>query len=777
MPVGLKTVAFAFPTLASLPNNTLTNLSQITVELPETGTKTIRKAWVEISMDDITTATGNSISTKTVNLRLGAAGYTSTTNSNTIGQTGENIAWFTTREFTSHFTTNWTGTSMTCDVQLQVNNSGGTTFGFVNATCILYITYEYDDASTTQLKTVWFPLDAPAGALPTTKTSHDTIPVLDTELPEAMKSYKSIAIVTQANRNHVNNTDYTVSYELNSAGVQVTGNYEAALLSDVWSRYVWLVKRGGSQSFDFSMSTFQNIGPAPISGTLVPFASPGPTYTHAGATTDMTFSLSINFEYLTNPNTSVEFRVTKNGTTDISTISVSSAGVYTTGGIVNMVAGDTLNVRIFTTSAEIRILQASTMFTGSAGVLDTSVTNTFNVWSSLAARHHSMQAWMIITYTFDAPATTSVMNSLMLPMEIPSPMGGTAAADFQRATREFWVQESNPTRQRLAAYVFWQATSNETGLNARIGTGSFVAYTNVGSGLVCGNKGLMIRNDSPTGVSFARGRNTLQLDIYNTSATQRAGNVGGFWILNYTSDKHSDGVRVHNKTILWPIYNEDTGTAVQGKMLTAGAINIPETNYFVTSLGIQLQAMIGATSQGITIKIERLASGEGGLIFEPGYADIGQHDAEMGNYNIFAQIRSLFRRWNGDTDTSRLDIETARRYYVYSGNAVAHWTNLTLMLTYHTITYTVNGTVSGSAGGTVDIEVNRVANGERVLAGSRTGNGAFSFTWYDNTEQVCVGAYESSTLNKISAKQLAGNTFDVNLAASGGSSQYGYGFS
>lgn len=66
-------------------------------------------------------------------------------------------------------------------------------------------------------------------------------------------------------------------------------------------------------------------------------------------------------------------------------------------------------------------------------------------------------------------------------------------------------------------------------------------------------------------------------------------------------------------------------------------------------------------------------------------------------------------------------------------------------LTYHAITYTVSGTVYGSAGGTVTLSLHRSDTHEVVLTTSRTGNGAFSFTWYDNTVDVYVVARESDT--------------------------------
>lgn len=629
MATRLKTVKYSFPVLTNLTNNTLTNVPQITVHLPESGTKTIRKAWVEVTMDDIITATGGSVTTSTVNLRLGAAGYTSTTNGNTKGNTGENISWQFTRDFTSHFTTNWTGTSMTCDVQVQTNHSTGTTQGMVNVCVVLYVTYEYDDTSTTQLKTVQIPLNAPRTTLPTSKTSHDTVPALDTYLPEASKVYRNIAIVMQGNTQSNSTTDFSVSFELSALGVHTTQLYEGALNSDRWSRYVWNIT-----------------------------------------------------SYIT-----------------------------------------------------------------------TNVTHTFNMWSSIAAFNAPM-AWLEVTYEFDASTTTSVMNSLMLPMEIDSPMGGNNAADFQRSTRELWVQEPNPVRQRLAFFLNWQATANESGLNARIGTGSFLAYTVSGSGLVCGNKGLMIRDDDPTGVPFARGRNTLQMDIYNTSTTQRGGNVGGFWLINYTSDVATDGPGTHNHTVLWPVFTQGTANQAQQYITTADAPNIPDPHYFITALGFNLNFMQQTTQQGMTIKAERLVA-EGGLIFERVYADVSQHDNEMGIYDIWCQARSFFNRWVGDTDDSRIDVETARRYIVNSSNTSTWLNHLTMMLTYHSITSTVSGTISDSDGTTVTIGLHREATGEKVLETTRSGNGAFSFTWYDNTEDVYVDAYEKATHKGRSAPGLA----------------------
>lgn len=238
MATRMKTVQYAFPALASLVNNTLTTLTQITISLPE-NSKVFRSVVAKLSCDDIITATGGTITTKNMNLRLGAAAYTTTSNADTITNSGENFSLFWSRNFTNHFVANWTGTSMTCDFQVQLNQTTGTTTGFVNVCVTLEITYEYDDTSATQIKTIYYPLNCPSGAMPTAAATQDTIPALSTLLPEASKVFRDIFVVIQGNEHNNGATvDHTMTLRVGAASV-TTGNYEAALASDRFTRYVW----------------------------------------------------------------------------------------------------------------------------------------------------------------------------------------------------------------------------------------------------------------------------------------------------------------------------------------------------------------------------------------------------------------------------------------------------------------------------------------------------------------------------------------------------------
>jgi hypothetical protein len=59
---------------------------------------------------------------------------------------------------------------------------------------------------------------------------------------------------------------------------------------------------------------------------------------------------------------------------------------------------------------------------------------------------------------------------------------------------------------------------------------------------------------------------------------------------------------------------------------------------------------------------------------------------------------------------------------------------------------------------------------------TRVGNGAYSFTWYDNTIDVIVVAYETDDLKGASAQNVAsGGIFDIQLdAADPGPTYYAF---
>jgi hypothetical protein len=622
----LKTVKYAFPVLASLTNNVLTSLTPITINLPENG-KVFRSVVAHVTFHDIITATGGTLTTKTLALRLGAAAFTTISNTQTLTNSGENSAFWLSQDFTSHFAANWSLLSMTCDFQLQINQTTGTNLNMSNVCVELVITYEYDDASTSQVKTVMIPLNAPTGSLPTTATTYDTIPALDTYLPEDSKLYRNIYVVVQGNLSlNGATTPNTMTLNVGSATI-TTNNFQGTLASDQFIRYIWNL-----------------------------------------------------------------------------------TGVYPS----------------------------------------TAAAQAFQMLASVATRMNHLQAYLVVTYEFLPASTTSVMNSVMLPMEVASPMGGTFAADAQRGDRELFIQEPGTiTTNRIAFFAFWQQAGSVSGMNLRIGTGAYVAYTDIAS-VLCGCNAAMVRNDSA--FTLVRGRNDLNFDCYRSDAADFGWNVSGFWLVNYTSGVATQGLGAHNHTVEWSLLQNGTVAPATVFNVPAIAPVIPEADYYMTALGTQIvMQTVGTTGPGgVTAKVERLAA-EGGVKWEDAYTDISQHDSEVGAVLMYSQVKELFDRWPNDLGADRMDIEVARRWVLYApgaNGAATVWFSMNLLMTYHTITYSVADSISGGFSGTVTLDLHRTSSGEKVLSTTRVGDGAFNFTWYDNTETLFVSADDGTSVGR-----------------------------
>ena len=685
MATRLKTIEYAFPTLASLTDAVVTNLTQITVYLPETGTKTFRSVIVRWTCDDIITATGGTINEFRTGLRLGAAGYTTVTNTNDITNSGENISFQITANLTSHFTTNWSGTSMTCDLQVYMDQSTGTTLGLVNVSATLEITYEYDDTSSTQVKTVYIPLDAPTGALGTTKpgTANATIPALDTWLPERNKTYRNLYIVIQANEaRNTATTDHTLSAQIDSLTALTSGNYEGALASDRWFRYVWDI-------------------------------------TGLGMTTNATHSFYIwaSVGRVNHPQVYL-----------VVTYEFSDGGPVTTAW--SAAAAKSVGDKVYGTNASGKNIAFICTTAGTTG-------GTEPTWNTTAGATTTdgTAVWTVL----------SVMNSLWLPMEFNSPMGGTTSSDYQRASRELAIQEPGPiVDDYCAIFFFWDQATVTSGLNMRVGTGAFTTLSD-GSSIVAGGVGSMLRCESV--LTLARGRQDLQADVYRTDTGDLGWNVAALWMINYSSAQHKDGVGAHNHTVRWNVTNFSTVAPSMELKVAALAPTIPETYYYLTAVGAHYVYLSNTTSlpAGISLQVER-TSGEGGVKWESVYKDASHTDPEVGVRQVFAQMKHLFKRWNGDVGPDRMDIETSRRWSIALGNAATAFHHLDMLLTYHTITCTVTGSVTNSAGGTVTLNLCRSDTGERVLSTTRSGNGSYTFTWVYDTDTVFVEARESGTL-------------------------------
>ena len=375
-----------------------------------------------------------------------------------------------------------------------------------------------------------------------------------------------------------------------------------------------------------------------------------------------------------------------------------------------------------------------------------SAAHAFKAWSSVAG-FHNLVITLVVTYEFTPATSTRVLQSIYVPIEIGSPMG-LAVAGASRFTRNIFIQEPGVIALKQSAFrVNYNVAAAVSGLNVRAGSQAYKAHADNGS-IVCGMFSLQQRLDSGSsqgaGVAIDRGKNTVVIDMYRTDTTDDPTNINGYILINYHSDKHTSGVGVHSKTIFMLMAQWDA-LLTDRFIATAKSIAIPEANYWLISVGVISIIWDSASANAFTMDCQVLPGEGKGAGFEDIYADAVQSDAERRCSIVWMRGRDVFKRFPQDADADRLSIETPRDWGFFTAVTTAQ--GLMFFATYHSITYTIAGTLSGydGDGSGIEVRLHRVDTREMVAKTTTAVGGSFSFVWYDNTENMMVEARQDST--------------------------------
>lgn len=327
------------------------------------------------------------------------------------------------------------------------------------------------------------------------------------------------------------------------------------------------------------------------------------------------------------------------------------------------------------------------------------------------------------------------------------------SSDYTRGSVDLWIEEPTTiTTASIAFMAFFDFGFTIPNFYARIGTGSFVQYVSQGN-TRCASDLFMIRNDSA--FTLARGKNTLTVDMYRTGTLREYIPMGacGFFIVNYTSGKASGGVSTHNRSVLWLLGDTSgtTYTAGYGAFREIAAVSpeIPETDYFLTNISGNVVHITDSSGdlQAIWLLAENLSS-ETGHNWEPLFAHGNNSSPETGP-RFFFGCNSIFKRYPTDPIKTEMDLETDRRWLLIfrqSGGNEKALSTVMLCFTYHTITSTVAGTVTGYTGdgSGIVVEIFDTATGNKIGSATTITGGDYTFTWYDDVNEVFAVAEQAA---------------------------------
>jgi hypothetical protein len=388
--------------------------------------------------------------------------------------------------------------------------------------------------------------------------------------------------------------------------------------------------------------------------------------------------------------------------------------------------------------------------------MTTSSAHAFKIRTTVTDRMNLANAMIYVTYEYNHSTSTSIINSLVIPLQCQSaPIGRTTSGSRTKVFKKFFVQETNISLVQSGIVGTLHHFDNDTigTMNLKCGSQAYRGYTvEFGTTFAesyVGMHNYMQRIDSGgaqgAGITLARGENTFTLETYTTGAYAASYNSYCLY-LNYTSDKMGGGANSHNHSIAQIItkvkrFNDYGETS-------SAAFTIPETNYYITSIGMEMPTNKSDTDGSHFSVSAELLSGEGGA---DGYgwntlsAVGGQGSRQACQLVLYCDNSSRFMRHPADPDTSRMQMESSRKY-LFSG-PVVFMMGARSWITYHTQTYTIGGYITGYSGGGSGIEVRayREDTKEHIHTTTSTAGGAFSMTWYDNTKNIFCEAIQDDS--------------------------------
>lgn len=404
-----------------------------------------------------------------------------------------------------------------------------------------------------------------------------------------------------------------------------------------------------------------------------------------------------------------------------------------------------------------------------ASANSTTATHTFQLWNSLASRWPNVIVNEWITYEYDVSGTTQKLNYIEIPIEFESPIAGTTSAVTHVFSRNILIPEPGTiTTLNCAAEINFNTSAAAT---AQFKTNDQVSYRGYAMSVAtCGGMfSFQHRLDpgSASGGSFSlvRGENNITANLYRSTGTMS--NVSGVIRLLYSSDVSTSGIDSHTHTI-YSLARQINFTATGDDTYT-DSVPIPVTDYWLTAAGLKYYLWIQSALAAFMVQA-RVASGEGaGDGWRELYNDQYISDNVLSFGGWIVRARDEFKRYPNDVDNNRMDIETSRSFRTTSSTTCRF--GISWIVSYHSITHTISGSISNSSGGTVYINLykaNLDGNYELFETTTRTGNGSYSFTVYDDTVNYYVAAFETDSLKGLSKQETPTTGFDIDLAGGGG---------
>jgi hypothetical protein len=411
----------------------------------------------------------------------------------------------------------------------------------------------------------------------------------------------------------------------------------------------------------------------------------------------------------------------------------------------------------------------------------TTTTHDFKCATSVTGTASLFYAVLTVTYTYNDSATTTVLNSLILPL--PARCIGqvnTSTLGPVQLGLDFWIAEPGTITyvqsavQVVAAYIENPAAPPLDPPQLSTGSNAYVTYA---SPETLGSFNSMWAKDAITLTqrvdpaanggqapsSLARGKNTL-FTYFKTSGTQNTSItvLGGWFFLNYTSAKHASGTGSHARSVAFLLMGEsassnsifNSATSIWTPAATTQTISESfwsAVGQGYTGLGGLFGIRSNATAVNSYISVQtQYNAGSDGLTgwFHHTILPISSSGGSLRDILPYA-VLSVWDRGSWDTDTVAHvnPFGVSRQWLLCTwSSGVSFRGSMMGWYTYHAISFTVAGTVAGyaGAGSGITVSIHRSDTNELVTTCTTTSGGAYTAQVPDNTIQLYAEARQDS---------------------------------
>lgn len=397
---------------------------------------------------------------------------------------------------------------------------------------------------------------------------------------------------------------------------------------------------------------------------------------------------------------------------------------------------------------------------------------------------------LVVTYTYTLASTTRVLNSLMLvqhDQDYSAPSASATETDTtnykERVEFKFHIAEPGTLTLVNSGLKLWAPVSPESGNSYFAWQPGAASSVTCPPGLKSGaynskNTGPMsatARFDGGVGTAAftpARGFNTLAVNhwTYRYDASLFVGSLQFIAYINYTSDVSSQGPDAHNHTVLYPAVPltfqacpaSGSVNPVSNVAPFDGATlpSLAEAHYYASNFhmrgSVYSVGIAGAQNTNtISAGIKRSAANGGQY-----RSRMMQHPpgATLQNMWFAINVTDLFVQNPGCVgDTRVAPAESGMKFRLHGPTTDKAHAWAVFGMTYHSIGYSVAGSVSGYTGdgSGIAVRLHDAATGQALQATTTAVGGSYSFTHYDGTSNVFTTASQDSTHLGRSADGLA----------------------